>query len=84
MKTIHTNNTVEDYLFYVVLSQQEPDYEITAEFAVNDIKKTSNCGNDVSETLITLVKSDTDVWKPTLKFSYDLDVTVKERETNSS
>ena len=50
-----------------------------AEFVVNHTKKTFDRGNNVSEALQTLVKSDTDVWKPTLNFSSDLYVNAKER-----
>jgi hypothetical protein len=64
-----TKKTVEDYFFYVGSSKQASDYEITNEFVVNHIKKTFDRGNDVAEALRTLVKADTDVWKPTLKTS---------------
>jgi hypothetical protein len=35
---------VEDYFFYVGSSKEASDYEITAEFVVNHIKKTFDCG----------------------------------------
>ena len=50
-RSTHTNSTVEDYLFYVGSSKKKSDYEITAEFIFNDINKTFNRGNNVSEEL---------------------------------
>ena len=75
-KTIHTKKTVHYYLFYVVSRKQASDYENTSDFVVSHIKKTLNCGNNVAEALKNMVKSDTDVWKPTLNISFDLDVTI--------
>ena len=49
-----------------------------ADSVVNNTKKTFDCGNNVSDVLKTLVKPYTYVWKTTLKFSSDLDVTIKE------
>ena len=77
---IHIDKTLEDCLFYVVSSKKTSDYEITAEFIVNNIKKTFDRGNDVSEALQTLVKSDTDLWKTTLNISSDTDASIKEIE----
>jgi hypothetical protein len=79
-KPSYIKKTVEDYYFYVGSSKQASDYEITAEFVVNHIKKTFDRGNDISEALRTLVRPDTDTWKPTLKMSVDTDTSVKQRE----
>ena len=49
------------------------------EFIVNHTKKTVDQGNDVSEALQTMVKSDTDVWKPTLNISSDTYFNTTER-----
>jgi hypothetical protein len=54
-----TKKTVEDYLFYVGSSKQASDYEITAEFVVNHVKKTFDRGNDIVEAIRTLTKIDT-------------------------
>jgi hypothetical protein len=75
-----TKKTVEDYFFYVGSSKQASDYEITAEFVVNHIKKTFDRGNDIAEAIRTLVKTDTSLWKPTLLVSTDSDTAIKERE----
>ena len=75
-----TKKTVEDYFFYVGSSKQASDYEITADFVVNHIKKTFDRGNDIAEALRTLVKANPDVWKPTLQASTDADKEIKERE----
>jgi hypothetical protein len=75
-----TKKTVEDYVFYVGSSKQASDYEITAEFVVNHIKKTSDRGNDIAEAIRTLVKTDTLLWKPSLQVSTGTQPTVKARE----
>ena len=77
---IKTKKSVEDYFFYVGSSKQASDYEVTAEFVVNHIKKTFERGNDVAEALRTLSKAQTNAWEPTLQISYDTDDNTKERE----
>jgi hypothetical protein len=79
-----TKKTVEDYFFYVGSSKQASDYEITAEFVVNHIKKTFDHGNDIAEAIRTLVKANTSLWKPTLHVSTESEATVKEREDENS
>jgi hypothetical protein len=54
-------------------SKQASDYEITAEFVVNHIKKTFDRGNDIAETLRMLVKANTSLWKPPLLVSTETD-----------
>ena len=75
-----SKKTIEDFSFYVGSSKQASDYEITEEFVVNHIKKTFDRGNDIAETLRTLVKVDTNPWKPTLKMSTESDALVQARE----
>jgi hypothetical protein len=60
--------------------KQASDYEITAEFVVNHIKKTFDRCNDIAEALRMLVKANTSLWKPTLLVSTETDAPVKERE----
>jgi hypothetical protein len=79
-KPSYIKKTVEDYHFYIGSSKQASDYEITAEFVVNHIKKTFDRGNNISEALRTLVKPDTDAWKSTLKMSVDADTNIKQQE----
>jgi hypothetical protein len=56
------------------------DYEITPEFVINHIKKTFDRGNDITEAIRTLVKTDTSLWKPTLQVSPATGDTVKKTE----
>jgi hypothetical protein len=79
-----TKKTVEDYFFYVGSSKQASDYEITAEFVVNHIKKTFDRGNDIARASRALVKANTSLWKPTLCASTETDAPVKEREDKQS
>ena len=70
------------YLFYVVLINQASYYKITAEFFINHINNKSDWGNNVSEALWTLVKSDTEIWEPTINISSNMDAIIKEIEDN--
>ena len=72
--------SIDDYYFYVGSSKQASDFEITAEYAVNHIKKTFERGNDIAEALRTLQPTDITVWKPTLLFSTETDTTIASQE----
>ena len=72
--------SIEDYFFYVGSSKQASDFETTAEFLVNYVKKTFDSGHDIAEALRTHEPVDTEVWKPTLSFSSESDDTVKKQE----
>ena len=54
---------LEDYFFYVGSTKQASDYEVTANFVINHIKKTYDYGFDISEALRNLKEPDTDLWK---------------------
>jgi hypothetical protein len=71
---------VEDFFFYLGSRKQASDYEITAEFVVNHIKKTFNRGNNIAEALRTLTRADTEIWKPTFKTSTETDADLKKTE----
>ena len=51
--------SIEDCAFCIG-NKQASDYEVTQEFTLNCIKKTYECGNDTSESLRTLSKTDTE------------------------
>jgi hypothetical protein len=68
--------SIDDYYFYVGSSKQASDFEITAEYAVNHIKKTFDRGNDIAEALRTLKPTDVSLWKPTLVFSTKTDAKI--------
>ena len=57
MKTAPKKKTIDDYQFYIGTCRQAADYEGTAEFIINHIKKSFDHGNDIAETLTTLVKA---------------------------
>ena len=73
---IKKKKSIEDYFFYVGSSKQASDFETTSQFLLNYIKMTFDRGNDVAEALRILHPTDTDVWKPLLLFSADLDATI--------
>jgi hypothetical protein len=79
-KDVKKKKTIEDYYFYVGSSKQASDFETTSEFLVNHVKKTFDRGNDVAEALRTLVKQDTNNWKPTLQFSTETDAILLAQE----
>ena len=83
-QTPKKKKTIEDYYFYVGSSKQATDYEITAEFVVTHIKKTFDRGNDIAESLRTLVKQDADAWLPTLRISTSTNDETKTRENKQS
>ena len=47
--TVKKKKTIEDYFFYVGSSKQASDYEVTADFVINHIKKTFEYGQDISD-----------------------------------
>jgi hypothetical protein len=65
----HTKKTIEDYSFYIGSSKQASDYEVTAEFVINHIKKTFDYGKDIAEALRTLKKPDPESWEPAIQAS---------------
>ena len=58
--------TLEDYFFYVGSTKQASDYEATANFGINHIKKTYDYVYDISEALRNLKEPDTTLWKTKL------------------
>ena len=75
-----TKKTIEDYYFYVGLTKQASDYETTAEFIINHIKKTFDRGNNIAEALRTLTKAEVNSWEPTLVVSTATLTADKEQE----
>ena len=72
--------TLQDFTFYVGSAKQASDYENTALFVINHIKKYFDRGNDIAETLLKLEYEITDNWNPILKASTSSDDDVKVRE----
>ena len=72
--------TLEEYVFYVGTSTQASDYETTAEFLINYVKRTFDRGNNVAETLRNLTKLETETWKPNLKVSTMTDENKREAQ----
>ena len=72
--------TLDDYLFYVGTSKQAADYENTAEFIINHVKRTFDRGNDIAEMLRNCIKPNTDNWKPNLQISTSTDADIKTRK----
>ena len=63
---------LEDHAFCTG-NKQASDYEVTVKCMLNQIKKTHECGNDTSESLIKLKKVKTSAWEPTLEDSTKID-----------
>ena len=61
--------TLEDYYFYVGSSKQASDYEVTANFVINHIKKTYDYGKDIGDALKELKVPDVKLWETTLQAS---------------
>ena len=56
-------------MFYVGTTKHASDYELSAEFTINDIQRTFTRGNDILESLRTLAEFDTKQCRPTLQIS---------------
>ena len=67
--TVKKKKTLEDYFFYVGSSKQASDYEVTANFVINHVKKTFDYGKDIGDALKNLKVADTKLWKTKLKVS---------------
>jgi hypothetical protein len=61
-------------------NKQASDYNITAEFVVNHVKKTFDYGNDIAEAMRTLKIANIDLWMPKLQFSISTDLPTKSAE----
>jgi len=79
-KERRTKKTIEDYYFYVGSTKQASDYETTAEFIINHIKKTFDHGNDITEALRMLTKAEVNSWELTLAISTSMVTADKEQE----
>ena len=64
-----TKKTLQDFIFYIGNEKQSSNYENTALFVINHIKKYFDRGNDIAETLLKLEYEITDNWNPILKAS---------------
>ena len=60
---------MEDFTFQVSTVKQASDYENTALFVINNIKKDFDSGKDIAEDLQNLDYKNTDNWNPILKSS---------------
>ena len=76
-RKVHKKKTVEDYFFYMGSSKKASNDKMVDEFVVNHIKRTFDQVNVVSEAFKTMVKANTDIWKPTLKIISNTDVSIK-------
>ena len=61
--------TLEDYFFYVGSSKQASDYEVTANFVINHIKKTFDYGKDIGDASKELKVPDIKLWETKLQGS---------------
>ena len=78
--TLKKKKSIKDCYFYVGSNEQASDFEVTSEFIINHVKKTHQCGNDMSESLRKLEKLDAKAWKPKLQFSKSADQETKTQE----
>jgi hypothetical protein len=58
------------------LAKQASNYESSADFIINHIKKEYDRGRDIAESLRELQKPNTDTWMPTLSTSTESHATV--------
>jgi hypothetical protein len=72
--------TIDDYFFYVGSAKQASDYETSADFVINHIKKEYERGRDIAESLTELKLPDTSKWMPTLRASTNVDAAAQATE----
>ena len=60
-------------------SKRASYYDKTVELVFNHIKKKFDRVNNVLEALLPMVKTDTDIGKPMINISSDIDANVKSR-----
>ena len=72
--------SLEDYIFNLGTSKQASNFKVSSESTLNYIKHTFERGNDIAESLRTLSKIDTQVWRLKLEMSKSKSATVKEVE----
>ena len=80
-KNAKKKKSIEDYYFYVGSAKQASDYEVTAEFVLNHIKKTFDHGNDIAESLRLLREPNINLWRPSLRVSLKSDEDERVLET---
>ena len=79
-KHIKSKKSINNQIFQIGTNKQASEYETTAEFVINYIKRTFEHGNDIAETLQTLKNQNTESWMPSLKMSVAIDQTIQSRE----
>ena len=79
-KYVKPKKGVNDHLFQIGTNKQASEYDTTAEFLLNFIKRTFEYGNDIAETLRTLKTQKTENWMPTLKTSTATEINIMTRE----
>jgi hypothetical protein len=80
-KTVAKKKTLTDYNFYVGSFKQASEYEITAEFIINHIRKTYEYSSDIGDALEYLKAMDKNADRPKLKISTETDADLKTAET---
>ena len=63
----HKKKAINEYKFYIGISKQASDNEVTLEFIINYIKITFLHGNDIAESLRTLTLHNTENANQVLK-----------------
>ena len=76
--------SLEDYYFYVGSSKQASDYEVTANFVINHIKKTYEYGKDIGDALKEFKLPDVKSSETTLQASKIRIQSTKRRKPSNS
>ena len=79
-KHIKSKKSINNQIFQIGTNKQASEYETTAEFVINYIKRTFEHGNDIAETLRTLKNQNTESWMSSLKMSLAIDQTIQLQE----
>ena len=69
--------TIQDHTFYVHITKQASDYDTTYKPIINHSKYIFDKGNNVTETLGTLIEYYANKWKSTWRGSIQAELTEK-------
>jgi hypothetical protein len=75
-----TKKSINNWSYYLGSTKQDSKFEATKEFLLNYIKQNFEFGNNIAMAIINQKPIATEIWKPTMLFSRNIDSELKEIE----
>jgi hypothetical protein len=79
-KKEYKKKSINNWNYYIGFTEQASEYNAMTEFLLNYIKQTFKFGNDIAMAIIHQRPITTEIWKPTMLFSRNIDLELKEIE----